>query len=78
MVVEIGVSMLNWFKGKATPPSAGPGMSRAFCADGLVLAHGETDLPANSLDPIRSASDTIQSTNARTLGRRKCTSGATS
>jgi hypothetical protein len=45
--------MLNWFKGKATPPSAGPGMARAFCADGLVLAHGETDLPANSLDPRR-------------------------
>ena len=53
MVVEIGVSMLNWFRGKATAASAGTGMSRAFCADGLVLAHNETDLPTNSLDPRR-------------------------
>jgi hypothetical protein len=28
-------------------------MSRAFRADGLVLAYNETDLPANSLDPRR-------------------------
>lgn len=52
-MVEIGVSMLNWFKGRASPPSPGIGMSRAFCADGLVLANSETDLPANSLDPRR-------------------------
>ena len=24
-----------------------------YCADGLVLAHSETDLPANALDPKR-------------------------
>ena len=52
-MVEIGVSMLNWFKGKATPASAGPGVSRAFCADGLVFTRSEADLPANSLDPMR-------------------------
>ena len=45
--------MLNWFKGRASPPSPGTGMSRAFCADGLVLANSETDLPANSLDSRR-------------------------
>jgi len=28
-------------------------MARAFCADGLVLAPNETDLPAGSLDPRR-------------------------
>jgi hypothetical protein len=50
-VVEIGVSMLNWFKGRASLPSAGSRISRAFCAEGLVLADSETDLPAVSLDP---------------------------
>ena len=53
-MVEIGVSMLNWFRGKATPSSAGTLECRVrFALAGLVLADSETDLPADLLDPRR-------------------------